>query len=354
MLKPGSRIGILGVGQLGRMLASAAVKMGFETAVFGPGATSSSAGAITQHAIDGDYDDLDAVRAFAASCDAVTYEFENVPAATAAAVTSAGTLLAPNADALAASQERLREKRLFRSLNIDTVDFWDVETADDLAAALGEAGPSILKTRRFGYDGKGQLRLRGDEDATQALASMDGGPFILEKMASFDRELSQVAARSPLGEIAFFDLCENQHKDGILARSVIPAKVSSEVQHQAREAVRIVMEELRYVGVLTVEFFDCGGHLLANEMAPRVHNSGHHTLEACAVSQFEQHMRAVAGWHLRDAATVRPMEMLNLVGAEADEWVALAADPDVDLTLYGKGEARPGRKMGHAVRPLSE
>ncbi len=351
MLKPGDTIGILGVGQLGRMLASAAVKLGFRAAVYGPGAAQSSAGAITSEAVDGAYEDLAAVKAFAERCDAVTYEFENVPADTAAAVTEAGTMLAPNAKALAASQERLREKTLFRSLNINTVDFWDVETADDLARALSEAGPSILKTRRFGYDGKGQLRLHGDEDAAEAFAGMDGGPYILEKMASFDRELSQVAARSPGGEIAFFDLCENQHRDGILARSVIPASVSEALQTEARQAVRTVMEELDYIGVLTVEFFDVGGHLLANEMAPRVHNSGHHTLEACAVSQFEQHIRAVAGWPLRDASTVRPMEMLNLVGAEADEWRALAGDRDVDLTLYGKGEARPGRKMGHAVRP---
>lgn len=351
MLEPGSTIGILGVGQLGRMLASAAVKLGFRSAIFGPGASSASAGAITNRAVDGAYDDLDAVKAFAASCDAVTYEFENVPADTAAAVTDTGTTLAPNAQALAASQERLREKRLFRSLNIETVEFWDIESVGDLELALAAAGPSILKTRRFGYDGKGQMRLAGDEDAADILHAMDGGPYILEKMAAFDRELSQVAARSPSGEISFFDLCENQHRDGILARSLIPASVSADVQLQARAAVKTVLEELDYVGVLTVEFFDVGGRLLANEMAPRVHNSGHHTLEACAVSQFEQHIRAVAGWPLREATTVRPMEMLNLVGAEASDWSRLAADPDVDLTLYGKGEARPGRKMGHAVRP---
>ncbi|NNU16911.1 5-(carboxyamino)imidazole ribonucleotide synthase [Parvularcula sp. ZS-1/3] len=351
MLEPGSTIGILGVGQLGRMLASAAAKLGFKTAVYGPSAETSPAGQVAGRCFTGEYEDEDAVRAFAEHCDAVTYEFENVPAATAAAVTDTGTTLAPNAKALAASQERLREKDLFRSLNIGTVPYWAIENEADLSAALPEAGRSILKTRRFGYDGKGQERLNGDEDAGKVLSELGGGPWILEGMASFDRELSQVAARSAKGEIAFFDLCENQHKDGILARSVIPAEVSAEVASQAREAVRLVLEHLDYVGVLTVEFFDVGGELLANEMAPRVHNSGHHTLEACSVSQFEQQIRAVAGWPLRDPETVRPMEMLNLVGAEADEWAALAADPNVDLTLYGKGEARPGRKMGHAVRP---
>lgn len=352
MLAPGSTIGILGVGQLGRMLASAAAKLGFRTAVYGPSADGSPAGQVAGRAVNGAYEDVDAVAAFAALCDAVTYEFENVPAETAAAVSSTGKLLAPNAKALEASQERLREKKLFRSLKIDTVDFWAIEAAQDLEHALPKAGRSILKTRQFGYDGKGQERLTGGEDAEAILSKLSGGPWILEQMASFDRELSQVAARSAHGEIAFFDLCENLHKDGILARSVIPAEVSNDIKQQAREAVRQILEKLDYIGVLTVEFFDVGGHLLANEMAPRVHNSGHHTLEACSVSQFEQHIRAVAGWPLRDPETVQPMEMLNLVGDEANEWSALAADPDVDITFYGKDEARPGRKMGHAVRPL--
>lgn len=352
MLAPGSTIGILGVGQLGRMLASAAAKLGFRTAVYGPSASESPAGQVAGQAVSGAYDDADAVARFAARCDAVTYEFENVPAGAAEAVLRSGTRLAPNAKALEASQERLREKTLFRSLGIDTVDFWSVESAPDLAGALREAGPSILKTRQFGYDGKGQVRLTGGEDPAAVLAELGGGPWILEAMAPFDREVSQVAARSMRGEIAYFDLCENLHRDGILARSVIPAKAASAVKRQAREAVRLLLEELDYVGVLTVEFFDVGGRLLANEMAPRVHNSGHHTLEACSVSQFEQHIRAVAGWPLRDPETLRPMEMLNLIGAEAEEWAALAADPDVDLTFYGKDEARPGRKMGHAVRPL--
>ena len=351
MLPPGSTIGILGVGQLGRMLASAAAKLGFRTAVFGPDADRSPAGHVTHPAVSGSYEDLTAVQAFASACDVVTYEFENVPAETAAAVVQSGKPLAPNADALAASQERLREKNLFRSLNIPTVDFWDIETADDLTNAFAEAGPSILKTRRFGYDGKGQARLKGDEDAAQILADLGGGPWILEAMAPFQRELSNIAARSANGDIAFFDLCENQHKDGILALSQIPAAASDAVTAQAREAAERVLTHLQYVGVLTVEFFDVDGALMANEMAPRVHNSGHHTLEACAVSQFEQHIRAVAGWPLRDAKTLRPMEMLNLVGAQANDWAALAADSEIDLTLYGKGEARPGRKMGHAVRP---
>lgn len=351
MLKPGSTIGILGVGQLGRMLASAAAKLGFRVAVYGPDVEKSPAGQFASIRVNGDYEDEEAVEAFAKACDVVTYEFENVPASTAAAVTKAGVELRPNAKALAASQERVREKTLFRKLKIGTVDFWPIEDARDLERALPKAGPSILKTCRFGYDGKGQARLDGTENAEEVLADLGGGPWILEKMASFEREVSVIAARSVHGEIAYFDLCENQHKDGILARSVIPAEASPATKEQAREAVRKVLEHLDYIGVLTVEFFDCGGELLANEMAPRVHNSGHHTLEACSVSQFEQQIRAVAGWPLRDAETVRPMEMLNLIGDEVEAWDELAHDPEVDITLYGKREARPGRKMGHAVRP---
>jgi len=353
MLEPGSTIGILGVGQLGRMLATAASKLGFKTAVYGPDAERSPAGHVTDHAVDGAYEDAEAVQAFASGCAVVTYEFENVPAETAAAVAQSGKLLAPNAQALAASQERLREKTLFRTLDIPTVDFWDVETPEDLRKALAEAGPSILKTRRFGYDGKGQARLTGNEDPVTVLEDLGGGPWILEALAPFSRELSIVSARGQDGTTAFFDLCENQHKDGILARSFIPATVSDDVRQQAESAARKLLNELDYAGVLTVEFFDVDGQLMANEMAPRVHNSGHHTLEACDVSQFEQHIRAVAGWPLREAKTLRPMEMINLVGPQANDWQALGSDPQIDLTLYGKGEARVGRKMGHAVRPWS-
>ncbi|MEM1409493.1 MAG: 5-(carboxyamino)imidazole ribonucleotide synthase [Pseudomonadota bacterium] len=352
MLPPGSRIGILGVGQLGRMLACAAAKLGFRTAVYGPDAAASSAGQVTDQAVEGAYDDAQAVEAFAAGCDIVTYEFENVPAAAAAAVAQADVFLSPPASALAVSQERLAEKELFRKLNIATVDFWPVENADDLKAALAQAGPSILKTRRFGYDGKGQARLEGHEDAVDVLDALGGGPWILEALAPFQREVSQVAARSKDGTVAFYDLCENVHEAGILARSVIPAPDTDGIEGQAQDAARRVLEHLDYVGVLTIEFFDLGGTLLANEMAPRVHNSGHHTLEACNVSQFEQHIRAIAGWHLRPPETRCAMEMHNIIGPEAEAWQTLAQDPEADVTLYGKGEARPGRKMGHVVRPL--
>ncbi|MEM9838054.1 MAG: 5-(carboxyamino)imidazole ribonucleotide synthase [Pseudomonadota bacterium] len=352
MLAPGSTIGILGVGQLGRMLASAAAKLGFRTAVYGPEAGRSPASYITPRAVDGAYEDDQAVEAFARSCDVVTYEFENVPASTAEAVLQAGRGLHPPAKALAASQERIAEKTLFRSLNIDTVDFWDISNADDLASALSVAGPSILKTRRFGYDGKGQARLAGNEDPASVLDDLGGGPWILEALAPFEREVSQVAARTASGDVAFYDLFENQHKDGILDRSIIPADASEALISQAREASRKVMEALDYVGVLTVEFFVVGDRMLANEMAPRVHNSGHHTVEACAVSQFEQHIRAVAGWPLRDPRTVTPSEMRNLIGPDVNDWERLAADPVTSVTLYGKGEPRAGRKMGHIVRPL--
>ncbi|MCQ8186578.1 5-(carboxyamino)imidazole ribonucleotide synthase [Parvularcula maris] len=351
MLPPGSTVGILGVGQLGRMLASAATKLGFHAAAYGPGAVRSPAG-MAAKPFEGDYLDVDAVTTFAKRCDVVTYEFENVPAETAAAVAASGTPLAPNAEALAASQERLREKTLFRDLGIGTVPFWQVDSADDLRTALAEAGPSIAKTRRFGYDGKGQARLTGSEDADAVWRELGEAPLLLEGFASFEREVSLIAARARSGDIAFFDLCENHHEGGILARSMIPAQADDRLVQQARQASKAILERLNYVGVLTVEFFVTKDGLLANEMAPRVHNSGHHTLEACSVSQFEQHIRAVTGWPLRPAATLRPSELLNLIGDQVNGWEKLVAEPGTDLTLYGKAEARPGRKMGHMVRPL--
>lgn len=353
MLKPGSTIGILGTGQLGRMMCSAAAKLGFRTAVFGPDAEGSPAGEVATRARQAAYDDLAAVMAFAKEVDAVTYEFENVPAATASAVTDAGGTLAPPAAALAASQERVREKDFFRSIGIKTVDYWPVAHADDLSAALPEAGPSILKTCQFGYDGKGQATLQGTEDPVKVLADLGGGPWILEAKAPFTREVSQVAARGRDGAITFFDLVENEHRSGILHRSVIPAPATDDVREQAQTATRSVLEKLDYVGVLTVEFFDCDGELMANEMAPRVHNSGHVTHEACRVSQFEQHIRAVAGWPLGDTATLIPSQMINLIGHDTDEWRALTARLGASLTLYGKKETAPGRKMGHWVLPLS-
>jgi 5-(carboxyamino)imidazole ribonucleotide synthase len=351
-LPPGSTIGILGVGQLGRMLAAAAAKLGFQTAVYGPEADRAPAGLVATRAFSGAYEDQEAVREFAAGCDAVTYEFENVPAAAAAAVTKAGRTLAPCAPALAVSQERLAEKQLFRDLGIGTVPFWGIATAGDLKEALGEAGPSILKTCRFGYDGKGQTRLSGDEDPAEVLADLGGGPWILEKFAPFTREVSQIAARGGDGRAAFYPLAENTHRDGILHRSVMPAPNAENLRGEAERAVRAVLEHLDYVGVLTVEFFEVDGRLLANEMAPRVHNSGHHTIEACSVSQFEQHILAVAGWPLREPRIVEPSEMINLIGPEADDWASYAGEPKTSLTLYGKRQARAGRKMGHLVRPL--
>ncbi|MEO1042071.1 MAG: 5-(carboxyamino)imidazole ribonucleotide synthase [Pseudomonadota bacterium] len=352
MLKPGAMIGILGTGQLGRMLCSAAAKLGFQTAVYGPDAEGSPAGEVATWVHQASYDDLESVTAFAETVDAVTYEFENVPAATAAAITDAGGVLAPPAVALASSQERVREKDLFRSLGIKTVDYWPVADAHDLQAALTDAGPSILKTCRFGYDGKGQARLEGTEDPAQVLTALGGGPWILEAKADFSREVSQVAARGRDGAIAFFDVAENEHRGGILRRSVMPADVSGALRDQAQSATRAVLEALDYVGVLTVEFFDCDGELLANEMAPRVHNSGHVTLEACAISQFEQHIRAVSGWPLGETDTLIPSEMVNLIGHDADQWDALIAQTHTNLTLYSKKETVPGRKMGHWVRPL--
>jgi len=349
-LKPGSTIGILGGGQLGRMLAVAAAQLGFDVAIF-TDEPDSPAARVSARTTVGNYLDPAALADFARRVDVVTTEFENVPAETAQALINAGARVAPNPHALAVAQDRFDEKSYFASAGIATPPFRAIGSQEDLDAAITEIGaPAILKTRRLGYDGRGQIRIKTAADAPGAYAKL-GAPGILEGFCAFEREVSIIAARGADGAIAFYDLNENEHAGGILSRTTLPARVGAAVETQAQDAARRVLEAFDYVGVLTIEFFVMpDGQLVANEMAPRVHNSGHWTIEGALTSQFEQHIRAVAGWPLGPTTRVARIEMRNLIGEDANDWPALAADPDARLHLYGKRDARTGRKMGHVTK----
>jgi 5-(carboxyamino)imidazole ribonucleotide synthase len=349
----GARIGILGTGQLGRMLALAAAQLGFDVAIYGP-ETDAPASRVAAHTTQGDFEDRDAVIAFGKVCDVVTYEFENVPAEAALAVEASGTPLRPGKKALEVSQDRLVEKDFLNATGIQTVAYRSVSNEAELGAALDAlGGKGILKTRRFGYDGKGQIRVAKGDNLTSALEKIGNYPAILEAIAPFDRELSVIAARGLNGNVQCFALTENEHRSQILHRSTAPAHASNAVTTRAHEMAERLLVALDYVGVLALELFELpDGQLIANEMAPRVHNSGHWTMDAGPVSQFEQHIRAVAGWPLVHPNTPPRIEMINLIGDDVDQCPTLAADPAVRLHLYGKREARPGRKMGHFNRLL--
>jgi 5-(carboxyamino)imidazole ribonucleotide synthase len=349
-LAPGAAIGILGGGQLGRMLSIAAAQLGFDVAIF-TDEPDSPAARVSARTIIGNYLDHAALADFARRVDVVTTEFENVPAETAQALIDAGARVAPNPHALAVAQDRFDEKSYFASAGIATPPFRAIASQTDLDAAIAEIGaPAILKTRRLGYDGRGQIRIKTEADAGGAYEKL-GAPGVLEGFCAFEREVSIIAARGADGAIAFYDLNENEHAGGILSRTTLPARVSADVENEAQDAARRVLEAFDYVGVLTIEFFVMAdGSLIANEMAPRVHNSGHWTIEGALTSQFEQHIRAVAGWPLGPTTRVAAIEMLNLIGGDTADWPALAADPDARLHLYGKRSARTGRKMGHVTK----
>jgi|CXWL01.1.fsa_nt_gi 5-(carboxyamino)imidazole ribonucleotide synthase len=352
-LPPGRTIGILGGGQLGRMLSHAASQLGFDVCIF-TDEPDSPAARVSARTFVGNYLDHAALTDFARRVDVVTTEFENVPAETAEALIDAGALVAPNPRALAVAQDRVDEKNFFNSIGIATPAFAAIASQGDLDAALARIGaPAILKTRRLGYDGRGQVRINTLADAAGAFVKL-GTPGILEGFCAFEREISIIAARGGDGAIAYYDVCENQHVGGILSRTILPAKVSDSVMQEARRAARLVLEAFDYVGVLTLEFFVMpDGALIANEMAPRVHNSGHWTIEGARTSQFEQHIRAVAGWPLGPTTRRCDIEMENLIGADAENWRALAAS-GVRLHLYGKRDARGGRKMGHVTRLVKD
>ncbi|MBU2582215.1 MAG: 5-(carboxyamino)imidazole ribonucleotide synthase [Alphaproteobacteria bacterium] len=351
-LPPGSTIGILGGGQLGRMLAIAAARLGFNVHIYSD--TSGPAFDVCVAHTLGAYDDSEAVAAWAAKVDVVTYEFENVPLAAAAAAASKKPVR-PNARALEAAQDRLAEKRFLESLGLAVAPFYPVDDTASLASAIDAIGtPAILKTRRLGYDGKGQARIATPADAGRALEAIGNAPAILEGHVRFDCEISVLLARGIDGATASYDIPLNTHVDGILATSAVPGPLSEALAARAQEAAARIADALDYVGLIAVEMFYAGKNaerpLVVNEFAPRVHNSGHWTLDACAVCQFENHIRAVAGWPIAATARHSDAVMTNLIGSDVNDWLTLAGEPGACLHLYGKNEARPGRKMGHITR----
>jgi 5-(carboxyamino)imidazole ribonucleotide synthase len=350
-LPPGSIIGILGGGQLGRMLAVAASRLGLRCHIYDP-AANPPAGQVAEQTIQGDWDDTTALAAFASAVDVVTYEFENIPAAALDALEAAAPVHPPR-KALAISQDRLDEKTFLRDLGLTTAPFAIVDDDKSLAHALDQVGrPAILKTRRLGYDGKGQARITGDSDAQAALAAMLGAPAILEGFVDFSHEVSVIGARAQDGATACFDPGENLHRDGILRTTHVPARLSSGQRTDAVLLTAKILNALDYVGVIGVELFVTSTGLVVNEFAPRVHNSGHWTQNGAAIDQFEQHIRAVTGWPLGDATRHSDIEMENLIGDDVLRAGEIAADGKSALHLYGKAQVRPGRKMGHVNRVL--
>ena len=348
IVKPGGTIGIIGGGQLGRMLAMAASRLGLKTCIYND-APDAPAFQVTDRSVAAPYDDLEKLAAFADTCDAVTFEFENLPAH-AIAHLSEHVPVRPGAQALAITQDRLSEKTFVEKLGLKTAPFFDVTSSDqarEVFAKLG--GRGIIKTRRFGYDGKGQAKVASADEAAKAFESFQGAPAILEGFVDFAYEASVVAARGADGAFAAYDPPANEHENHILRRSSVPSPLSSAQVENAKQIAQAIGKALDYVGVFAVELFVAAdGALLVNEIAPRVHNTGHWTLEACACSQFEQHIRAVAGWPLGDPARHADAVMENIIGAEVDAWEALAKTGA--LHLYGKAESRLGRKMGHITR----
>jgi len=337
------RIGVLGAGQLGRMLALAGYPLGFRFCFLDP-TPGSPAGALAEQLVAA-WDDAQALTGLA-ECDVVTFEFENVPVETVEVLTTR-TRVCPGPTALGVAQDRLHEKTAFRELGIPTAEFFAVSDQASLRAALASLGtPAVLKTRRFGYDGKGQHVIRSDEDRDAAWASLGGKALLLEAFVPFDRELSLVAVRSRSGDTRFYPLVENEHADGILRLTRAPARdLDPALQRRAEEHARALLDRLDYVGVMALELFEVEGTLYANEIAPRVHNSGHWTIEGARTSQFENHLRAIAGLPLGDASALGPTAMLNLIG-RVPPLARLLALPDAHLHDYGK-TPRAQRKVGH-------
>ncbi|PSH69230.1 5-(carboxyamino)imidazole ribonucleotide synthase [Phyllobacterium brassicacearum] len=352
MISAGSTIGIIGGGQLGRMLAMAAARLGYRTVILEPQGDCPAAQVANEHIV-ASYDDPNALEQLAELSDVITYEFENVPVDSAEFLNENKAVFPPP-EALKVSQDRVAEKRFLNKAGIQTAQWRIVENEGDLKAALlAFDGKGILKTRRFGYDGKGQIKFSGTkgENAKSGFAAIGSVPSILEAFVDFTHEISVIAARDAAGNIKVYDIAENVHKDGILATSTVPVSVSSTIAGLAADAARKLLEGLNYVGVVGMEFFVlANGTLLANEFAPRVHNSGHWTEAACAVSQFEQHVRAIAGLPLGDTRRHSDCVMENLIGDDIDRVPELLQESGAVVHLYGKTEARPGRKMGHVTR----
>ena len=359
-LAPGSTIGMLGAGQLGRMTALAAARLGYKTHVYAPDAADSPAAQVSAAATVADWDDLDALERFARSVDVVTLEWENVPVATAEHLRRF-TNLHPGPNVLSVAQDRIAEKSFVNRLGIATAPWRAANGADEVARAVAEIGPRcVLKSTRLGYDGKGQARLEAGSDPAAAWSAIGGGrpgiEGIVEGFVTFTCEVSVIVARGADGAMVAYPAVENRHKDGILDVTIAPAssdKVSAATAAEADRIARLIAEALDLVGVLAVEMFvTADGAVLVNEMAPRPHNSGHWTMDACATCQFEQLVRAVCGLPLGSVDRVADAEMTNLIGDDVLRWPELLAEPGARLHLYGKAEARPGRKMGHVNRLL--
>jgi len=354
LLKPGATIGILGGGQLARMLALAAARLGLRCHVYSP-EKDSCAFDVVHAGTCAPYEDEGALARFAAAVDVITYEFENVPAKTAAFLAQRKPVL-PDPKVLETTQDRLVEKTFISELKIATAPFAPVHSATQLAEGVEAVGlPAVLKTRQLGYDGKGQVKIAKGADAVAAWRLVHNAPCILEGFIDFEREVSVVAARARDGKVECFEVTENEHRDHILKISRVPAKVTPALAREARQIATRIAKAFDYIGVLGVEMFVVGKgrrrSVLVNEIAPRVHNSGHWTIDGATVSQFEQHIRAIAGWPLaRPLRLGRRVEMVNLIGAEVNEATRWLTVPGTSVHIYGKGEARARRKMGHVTR----
>ena len=356
-LKPGDTIGILGGGQLGRMLAMAAARLGLRCQVFSPD-PDSPAFEVVMNASCAEYADVEALELFANDVDVITYEFENVPSA-AAMILSARRPVLPDRKILETTHDRLAEKDFVTRLGIGTADYADVSSAASLREAIARIGlPAVIKTRRFGYDGKGQALIREGDDPDQIWSELCTRSAILEAFVPFEREISVIAARSADGHVECYDVTENEHRDHILKISRAPAAIPDALAAQARAIAEKIATALDYVGVLAVEMFVLAGRdgsqdtsrVLVNEIAPRVHNSGHWTLDGASISQFEQHIRAIAGWPLGRPVRHGPVTMTNLIGDEINAYEQWLDVPGATVHLYGKGTPRPGRKMGHVTQ----
>lgn len=350
VIAPGATIGILGGGQLGRMTAMAAAELGYRCHIFSP-ERDSPAAQVSALSTIADYTDVAAMTKFARDVDVVTYEFENIPYEPVAAIAEV-TAVRPGPDVLRIAQDRLKEKDFLNSVGVATARYQEVNDAAGLARAVRDIGrPAVLKTTRMGYDGKGQVAVRAETDLAQAWAAMKGQQAILEGFIDFTTEISVIVARSADGGNANYVTVENLHKNHILDQTIAPARVGAEQSMKAEAIARHVAQQLELVGVLAVEMFVTrDGQVLVNELAPRPHNSGHWTMDACATSQFEQLVRAICGLPLGSPERHSDAVMKNLIGDDVKQWPELIKDPHAKLHLYGKAEARPGRKMGHVTR----
>ena len=345
----GSTIGILGGGQLGQMLSMAAARLGFKTHIFEP-SENPPASNVASKFTRAEYNDYDALKQFASSVDVVTYEFENIPTAALDIIETQSEIF-PNREALKISQDRLIEKEFINKLGFKTASFCEVNSIEELIHAINQIGaPSILKTRRFGYDGKGQVKVQPSSKPEEIWKNLGEKALILEGFINFSSEFSVIGSRSKDGQISCFDPGENVHKDGILRTTTVPAHLTNQQKTEAVLITAKILETLKYVGVIGIEFFLEKNSLVINEFAPRVHNSGHWTQNGCTVDQFEQHIRAITGWKLGNAERHSDVIMENLIGDEIYKTNQLVEDGSIALHLYGKADVNPGRKMGHFNR----